>query len=151
MSQRFGIAFYRGTHPGLPGVYNRAVRAWERGDYSHTEMMFSDGMSASSSYMDGGVRFKKIDYSSDNWDFVYLPVELEAAAREYFKKHEGWPYDLMGNFHLVFGLAPEDKLKKFCSESCAEAVGLTDGWRFEPNVLYATLIHKYPQEELKAA
>ena len=49
-------AFYKGTRPGLQGIYSRAVRAIDRGPYSHCELVFSDGLSASASYIDGGVR-----------------------------------------------------------------------------------------------
>jgi len=31
--------------------------------------------------MDGGVRFKRIDYDPDHWDFIELPDHLEPAAR----------------------------------------------------------------------
>ena len=50
-------AFYKGTRPGWQGIYSRAVRVIDRGPYSHCELVFSDGLSASASYIDGGVRF----------------------------------------------------------------------------------------------
>lgn len=42
-------AFYKSTRPGWTGLYNRIIRWWERGDYSHCELIFSDGLAASSS------------------------------------------------------------------------------------------------------
>src|SRR3990172_5990515 len=135
----FQAAMYRGTRPGMAGVYNRAVRAWERGDYSHCEMIFSDGMAASSSFMDGGVRFKQIEFDPAHWDFIDLPPEREPAARQWFIDHEGESYDLMGNAHFVIGFIPEARRKKFCSEALAAALGFHDPWRYGPNVLAATL------------
>ena len=48
------IAFYKGTKDGIAGVYNRGARWIEDGIYSHCEIIFSNGLSASSSFMGGG-------------------------------------------------------------------------------------------------
>ena len=56
MAMTFSAAFYQGTRPGLPGLYNRLVRWLDRGEFSHCELVFGDGMSASASFMDHGVR-----------------------------------------------------------------------------------------------
>lgn len=140
---RFHAAFYRGTRPGLAGLYNWLVCKWERGEYSHCELVFSDGMSASASFMDKGVRFKQIEYTNTNWTAVPLPPELEAAARAWFEEHEGESYDLMGNLHMVIGFFPEARRKKFCSEALAAALGMPDAWRFGPNALAAALKWRY--------
>jgi len=85
----FRAAFYRGTRPGVAGVYSRGVRLVDRGPYSHCELIFSDGMAASASWMDGGVRFKRIDFDPEHWDFIDIPQEKEALARQWFEKHKG--------------------------------------------------------------
>ena len=36
------LAAYHGTRPGLPGLYNRAVRIVGRGPYSHAELVFAE-------------------------------------------------------------------------------------------------------------
>lgn len=135
----FHAAFYKGTRPGFAGIYSRAVRGWEGGSYSHCELVFSDGLSASASFVDGGVRFKAIEYDPASWDYVALPPQLEAAAREWFKNHEGEAYDIMGNVHFVIGFVPESRRKKFCSEALAASLGMPDAWRFGPNALAAVL------------
>jgi len=135
----FRAAFFTGTHSGLPGLYNRAVRKWERGDYSHVELQFSDGLSASASFMDGGVRFKQIGYTSGDWDFVDLPPAWEAPARAYFEAHDGEAYNLIGNVHFVIGFVPPSPRKKCCSEAVAGALGLQEAWRFMPNALASTV------------
>jgi hypothetical protein len=137
----FQAAFYRGTRPGIPGIYNRLVRLRGRGPHSHCELVFSDNVSASSSFADGGVRFKDISYNDDRWDFIDLPPELEAAAREYFqdKVAEGVKYDSMGNVHLVIGFVCESPERLFCSEALMESLGYDCAWRFEPNAAYCAL------------
>lgn len=136
----FRIAFYKGTRPGVAGLYNRLGRLLDHGPYSHCELIFSDGMSGSASFMDGGVRIKYIGYSSvDCWDFVDLPAQYEADARKWFEQHHGAAYDLMGNVNALLGFVPHSSDKWFCSESIAEALGLNEGWRYKPNGLAAVL------------
>lgn len=64
------LALYKSTRPGLPGLYNRLVRWWTDSEYSHCELVFSDGMCGSSSWLDGGVRLKRIELDPDHWDVI---------------------------------------------------------------------------------
>ena len=135
----FQAKFYLGTKPGIPGVYNRLVRGWERGPFSHCELLFSDNTSASASFMDHGVRRKPIAYNEEKWVSLDLPPELEADAEAWFKLHDGESYDLMGNLHLVIGFLPESRGKKFCSEALLASLGVDHAWRFGPNAAYEIL------------
>jgi hypothetical protein len=92
----------------------------DNGPYSHDELVFSDGMSASASWMDDGVRFKEINFDPALWDFI---------------DHEGEPYDLMGNLRFLCGVVREFPCGWFCSEAKAAALGLTEPWRYGPNGL----------------
>lgn len=145
-------AFYKGTRPGLQGIYSRAVRLIDCGPYSHVELVFSDGLSASASYIDGGVRFKDVDYSKhpDHWDFMTLPDELEDCARDWFERNLGAPYDLMGNVRFVVPLLPDSETGFFCSEAMAAALKLREPWRLGPNGLAAVLLSMYPQQPAQA-
>lgn len=139
----FRAAFYCGTRPGIAGLYNRLGRWLDHGRFSHCEMQFSDGLSASSSFMDGGVRFKQIGYSSvDSWEFVELPPHLENMAYCWFLKHQGQGYDVMGNINALLGFVPHTSNKWFCSEALAESLGFSDSWRLKPNGLYARLTER---------
>lgn len=132
-------AFFKGTKPGMAGVYNRGVRWIESGSYSHVELQFSDGMSASASFMDKGVRFKQIEYNSGNWDFVKLPWADEAYARSYFEDRDENLYDVRGNVHFIIGFIKHNPKKDFCSGIVAGALQIPHyGW-FAPNMLYDTL------------
>ena len=135
----FRAAFYKGVHAGIPGIYNRGVRWWTRSVYSHVELVFSSGHCASSSYMDGGVRFKVIDFDPDLWEFVELPKCLEKAAFQWFIDHRGQPYDLLGNLHFVVAPVGDNKRKWFCSEAVAAALGILDSSRYDPGTLHSTL------------
>jgi len=129
---KFQGAFYKGTRPGIQGLYNRLVRWIDRGPYSHCELIFSDGLAASASWMDGGVRFKVIDFDPEHWDFIDLPPDKEAAAREWFMGHLGDGYDLLGNLRFLFGWIRESADRWFCSEAFAASLGMGDPWRHGP-------------------
>lgn len=136
----FKLALYKGTRPGFPGIANRLGRFFDRGPYSHCEVVFSDGISASSSFEDGGVRFKKIGYSTvDAWDFYELPADWEVAARAWYVKNQGLPYDIWGNVRFFCGLARDSSDKWFCSESAAASFGFIDAFRYGPDGLLSTL------------
>jgi hypothetical protein len=129
------IAMYKGTKR----FFNRAVSWWTEGIYSHCEIVFSDGMAASSSQMDGGVRTKYIEFDPMVWDFIDIggSPEYEAKVRQWFKDHEEERYDYLGLVGFVFRPVKGKGSRKFCSEACLEALGYDDPWRFEPNIIPA--------------
>jgi len=137
----FRAYFYRGTRPGIAGVANRLIRMRDHGPYSHMELCFSDGWSASSSLMDGGVRFRRIDYDPAKWDYIELPKELELGARMWFTYHQGQEYDWRADVCLAIGILAQSELAWMCSESCMVALGFDekDAWRYSPNTAAATI------------
>ena len=134
------IAFYKGTRPGFAGVYSWGVRRQTKGPYSHCELVLDDGVSASSSFIDGGVRFKKIDYNPAHWDFITIPGLSEKRARKWFEEHEGMKYDLLGNLHFIIPLIGDSKARVSCAESIAASLDMVDPWRYSPNSLYVALL-----------
>lgn len=140
-------AFYKGTRPGLQGIYSRGVRVIDRGPYSHCELVFSDGLSGSASYIDGGVRLKRIDYTEhpEHWDFLAVPAELEAYARTWFEANEGVPYDLMGNVRFVLPWVSDSETGRFCSEAFGAALRWREPWRYGPNGAAALVLTMYAQ------
>jgi hypothetical protein len=133
------IAFYKGTRPGLAAIYSIGVRKWTQSKYSHCELIFNDGVAASSSFSDGGVRFKEIEFDPEHWDIFDLPDALEANARKWFKDHEGDKYDVLGNVRFVIGFVRSHERKWFCSEAMGAALGIQDPWRYSPGDLYIAL------------
>jgi hypothetical protein len=130
------LAYYKGTRPGIQGLFNIAVRLWCRGKYSHVELIFSDGLSGSSSGIDGGVRLKQIDYNPSRWDIVKVNAD-EAFARQYVEGRVGWGYDYWGLFGFILRPFRGDKKREFCSEIIAGALKINDPWRFDPCSLAA--------------
>lgn len=138
-------AFYKATRPGVQGLYSRAVRWIDRGPYSHCELVFSDGLSGSASYIDGGVRFKRIAYDNDHWDFIDLPDAAEPFARDWFRANDGAPYDLMGNVRFVLPWLSDSERGWFCSEALGAALGWKEPWRYGPNGAAAMARTMYSQ------
>ena len=131
------IALYKATRPGIYGLYNRAVRLVTRQPYSHCELIFSDGLSGSASYMDGGVRLKAIEYGApEHWDFIELDDSYdEPCAREWFEAHQGERYDMAGALHFLFGVARDNPHRWFCSEATAAALGVPQPAQWHPGTL----------------
>lgn len=132
-------AFYRGTRPGIAGIYNRLVRWWTRSEFSHVELVLSTGRAWSASFADGGVRSKLIDVDTENWVLIDLPPELEQGAEAWFKAHLGARYDLLGNLQFVLSPIPHSQRRWFCSEAVAAALGIPDPWRYSPGTLASAL------------
>jgi len=132
-------AFYRGTRPGLAGIYNRLVRGWTRSEFSHVELVLSTGDAWSASFADGGVRNKPIDVDTANWVVIDLPAGLEQSAEAWFRAHRGAKYDLLGNLQFVLAPIPQTQGRWFCSEAVAAALGIPDPWRYSPATLASAL------------
>lgn len=133
----FRAAFYKGEG----NAFNGFIRFWDGGIYSHCELVFSDGMSASASWRDGRqVRLKMIEYDADNWDFIELPPELEESARTFFEQTKGRPYDLVGQIRFLIAPVRGSRKGFWCSEWLAAALGSPEPWRYSPNILYDSLV-----------
>lgn len=127
------IAFYKGRHR----LFDRVVQFLTKGPYSHCELAI-DGQCYSSSWRDGGVRRKTIDLASGNWDVHPIHLADEDYVRAWFELHMGDKYDVLGLFGFVLPWRTESRSRWFCSEACAEALGLSRGWKISPNDLSRT-------------
>jgi hypothetical protein len=88
------IASYKTNRPGFQGLFNRAVRWGLRIPYSHNELVFSDGVCGSCSFLDKGPRLKLIDLDPAHWDIRELaPVyqAREVQARRWFEVEASRP------------------------------------------------------------
>jgi hypothetical protein len=129
------MAFHAAFYKAKGTLLDRVIRYWDNGPYSHCELVFQDGMSCSATNRDGmRVRGKYISYDNDSWDFIELPDDLEEAARRFFTLTDGAKYDLLGQVRFLF-LSPFKgfKDKYWCSEWCAQALGMPEPWRHTPN------------------
>lgn len=141
------LAFYKGTRPGLQGVFSVLARFCTRSKYSHVELVFSNGDSASSSFIDGGVRIlsgdKQIEFNPQKWDFISINPEKygtsEKIIREWFENNSKTPYDLRAMLACALPIVGNSEEKYMCSEAIAHVLGLTDAWRYSPPVLYSAI------------
>jgi hypothetical protein len=140
------IALYKGTRPGLAALFSIGTRLWTRGDYSHCELVFDDGVSYSSSFVDHGVRGKLIVFNPEHWDFVDLGADCP-VARSWFTERLGQQYDLLGLLGFLWGPTRDCTDKWFCSEAVASALGISEGWRINPNALATIFRGRYGKHD----
>lgn len=138
------IALYKGTQAGIAGLYNRAVRAWTLGPYSHCALIAEEHANGDvtiwhASWADGGVRQKTIRLDPAKWDVIEVDGNL-ARAVAWFEAHAGEGYDILGNFGFILRPIADDRDKWFCSEAILEAMGQREAWRFDPNSLAAIVV-----------
>lgn len=142
------VAFYKGTDR----FFNRAVSWWQRGPYSHCELVTAydvgQAICYSASFQDGGVRRKVMALNTDHWDLVNIEVSPQQAwaAERWFFEHLGEGYDLAGLVGFVWGPWAHRPDKWFCNEAVGAALGLQDAWRLCPNGLAAAL--RYSHQEV---
>lgn len=135
------IAFYKGWGHGT--AIDRVVCLMTFSKYSHCELVFSDGVCASSSLRDNGVRFKSIDLESGHWDVYDLQIRAsdEDLIRAYFNLREGMRFDLLG---AIFSWAwPRVWPKKVfsCARVCTEVLQI--GSVRSPGSLFHKLIDNH--------
>ena len=128
------VYFYKGKKR----VFNRLVSWWTGGKYSHVEILL-DGLSYSSSTMDGGVRAKQIDFNDGNWDKLIIKGFDPVKAKQWFIEHDSAKYDYAGLFGFIFRVFQGQEGKYFCSEAVGESLGIQDAWRYCPNTLHSAL------------
>lgn len=146
------LASYTGTRSGLSGLFNRLVRWWLHGPYSHTELVFSDGMCASCSWLDGGARLKRINITPDKWDVVafdHTPEQEDFARQRVQESLTLGPahrprYSLILLAAFVVPplrrlLGPRDQV---CSTYVAWALGVPSYMQHDPNELHALLVER---------
>lgn len=145
------LAFYKGDGH----LFDLITRFVTRGRFSHVELVFSDGVAASASYRDKGVRFKYIGFDPAHWVFRELDLSeprlralvgtsdeaaLEEAARAWFEQNKGSPYDVLGLAGFVWRRIKGERHSRFCSEAVMEALGFSEAWRFCPNTMAALFL-----------
>jgi len=130
------IAFYLGKYGTL---YDKIIMLVTLSKYSHCEIVFSDGVSASSSPRDGGVRFKKINFN-ERWSMYEIKnVDVNPdQVRQYFNENLGDKYNWIGAVLSAFNISYRRKHIKFCSEACSQALKIRG--THTPASLYKSLL-----------
>jgi hypothetical protein len=145
------IAFYKAWVKG--DLKDKLISIWTLGPYSHCELIFSDGISFSSSWRDDGigVRYKEIYYLPNRWDFIEIPTtdqELKMRSWCDARTEEKAKYDWRGIIQFVIPFIKQNDEDWFCSEICIAALnhgGVLDWSTFNsPNSFYKLLKQRWP-------
>ena len=128
------LASFKGTRPGIAGLFSIGCRFWLGGPYTHTEIVFSDGWAGTSRAVEGGVVLHKITYPADEWDLIEIDGD-EAYARKWFEDHAGAKFDYFGLLGFVWRRKDGQQTRWFCSESISDALGFPEPFRFDPCTL----------------
>ena len=152
------VAFYKafegnfvdksiGTWTYLTVLKNKEIET----SYSHCELILDrkfkgsgKALSFSSSYRDGGVRKKVIDYDPNKWDFLVFNIELTFnQLLVKCKQYIGFEYDLLGIFlneFLPFGI--HNLIKWYCSEILNRVIFycLINKCQISPNKLFIKIL-----------
>ncbi|MGR6981220.1 enoyl-CoA hydratase [Testudinibacter sp. P27/CKL/0425] len=150
MTEKVYLAFYKGRKTGktptalLARFSDWLTRKLTKGIYSHCEIVSSIGGCYfdcySSSIRDGGVRLKTMPLPPSKWDLIELNSISETDITAFLEQTQGKKYDWFGAIGIVLNFR-NARSKYFCSEWCAETLGLHEPWRFSPNDL-AAIYHK---------
>ena len=146
------IAFYKGRKH----LFNILVSWWTRGPYSHTELVRETEPGSgvyhclSSSFMDGGVRMKRMKLDPEHWDLIDVDGDWDSAV-DWFQARIRCKYDVLGLVGFVFRRVPDVRDRYFCSEAVAAALGYPESWRLDPNTLHAVVTREAPDGSEAAA
>lgn len=128
------LAFYKAKKGNwwdkLIAIWSYITSFGKYGRYSHTEIVFSDNISFSSSPREGGTRFKHIEFKPEHWDFIEIdPKGQEENIRSWCRSQSGKDYDTFGIIGIAFGTligwavgcrrCLKDQGKWICTESNA--------------------------------
>lgn len=116
-------------------IGNAFIRWWTNSQYSHCELVI-DGLCYSSSVQDNGVRRKAIDLDPEKWDLIELPWADTEKAKRYFEASDEFKYGWLSLLSSqLFNRNRSNKNSQFCSEWCANALGLTNSSSYSPRTL----------------
>jgi hypothetical protein len=144
---------YLAGYVGRGTLIDRTIRAVSQSRFSHTELVRASRMPKvgeqhdciSSSLRDDGVREKRIAFDPGKWEFHEVPW-APPGAWERAGERLGLPYDLPGiMFSHVARFARHRETAWFCSEICADAIGLGDAFRYSPGTLMRAVAERNAQ------
>ena len=123
-------------------IFDDFTRLVTGGIYSHCELAIEnlgEYNCYSSSNRDGGVRKKRMELPLEDWDLIEITYLVNVRdIVDFYKKTQGKKYDFIGLMSPVLGNLHDDD-KYFCSEWCAEAIGLIFPNKYSPSSLYKYL------------
>lgn len=125
------LALYKGGTRCI----SKIIRFWTKSEYSHCEIVFTDGICGTSSDLDGGVVLRYIELDPHRWDLIELKGFDEAYARTWFEKQKGRKYDYLGLLGFVIRPITGSVGRVGCAHAVMAALGYKEAWRFDPGML----------------
>jgi len=124
----------------------RLICLVQGGDTAHCEVahQWDGGISytcVSASWVDSGVREKRISLYPSKWRIYELPVE-KAKVVDWFYSNKGKPYDLLGLMGFFIRRIRGSKKAWFCSEVAADILGLPEPHRYDLNLM-ESVCHRF--------
>ncbi len=121
------IAFYKHSKSFFWKLicWKQDYMPWRYARYSHAEIVFEDWQSFSSSEQDWWVRFKKIEFKKDNWDFIEIKIsEIKYNKILDFCKKQDWnEYNWLWIFFAqILNFNKKGNWDWFCSEIVTRAL-----------------------------
>jgi hypothetical protein len=139
------IAFYKGPGDAVTHI----IRLWTRSRYSHTEILFDNGVTfAASGRKPKGVSLTKDKiYDRRFWDFIRFNITTDDEERvfNYAKTFDGCPFSWQGVWRHIIPWIPPDNYGWYCTEIILHVLHATlhnfEGvdWNITPGQLYELL------------
>lgn len=118
-------------------LFARTVCALRGGDSAHCEVATPaepwvyDCVSAS--FLDGGVRGKRMALPPEKWRLYRMDARRDPA--DWLAAHEGQGYDVLGLAGIVLPPLWHSRTRWFCSEAAADILGLAPAHIYDLRVL----------------
>lgn len=115
------IAFYKGEGR----IFDKLIRWWTKGKYSHCEIVFMDGLWYGADAWNNEVRYAYFLPDPANWDMIEISLapKEELLVRAWCDSKVGKGYDYLGLIlSQVIFLGIDCANRWFCSELCVEAL-----------------------------
>ncbi len=132
---------YLAAYKGKTRFFDRFIQFWTNSKYSHCELVVN-GVCYSSSYLDGGVRAKSINYNdSAKWDLYVVEWADADTILGYYERTKEYKYSVFDLiFTQLFKSVLDDTNAMYCSAWCAGALGLSKPNLYNPDDLISLIV-----------
>ncbi|MEA2028956.1 MAG: hypothetical protein U9N49_08270 [Campylobacterota bacterium] len=122
-------------------LLDKVIARLTRGQYSHTEIIFSNGQSFSISPREKKIRFKEIDFKEERWNIIELDITEEDEKKLYnyavMLEQKTFSYDYTGAIFSIVPLCIQKANKFFCSELAVKVLNKVEAfWHLNDGCLY---------------
>ena len=114
------VGFYKGKGT----IFDRLIRWWCDGKYSHCELVIPNDTWFSADANTNRVRYTTFSPNPNNWDYVEFDTteREEMIIRAWADSKIGKGYDYLGLAGFVLPFNTQNPNRYFCSEVCIEAL-----------------------------